>query len=229
MSRKLWSTQSRQRLDIPAGSRYGMLTVIGEADRVRLPSGQVNRMLSCQCDCGTIKSIRLLHLTRLRITSCGCLVEHHGDKGSRLHNVWRAMVDRTTRATHINANRYIHRGIDLYPPWKKYLTFKAWALKNGYGESLYIDRRNNDKGYHPDNCRFVTSVVNGNNREVTVMVSYKGHRVSFMLLIRELGLLDHQAAIRGRISRGWSAERAIDTPLREGNYKRKNSNGILSA
>jgi hypothetical protein len=33
--------------------------------------------------------------------------------------------------------------------------FFEWVLANGWSHDLQIDRRNNDKGYSPENCRFV--------------------------------------------------------------------------
>ena len=42
--------------------------------------------------------------------------------------------------------------------------FRAWALANGYAEDLTIDRIDNDRGYDPGNCRWVTLLENNRNR-----------------------------------------------------------------
>lgn len=42
--------------------------------------------------------------------------------------------------------------------------FRAWALANGYASNLTIDRRDNDRGYEPGNCRWVTFRENNRNR-----------------------------------------------------------------
>lgn len=209
------------KMPVPTGETFGMLTVIREAKPAILPSGQKNRVMRCKCQCGKIKNVRLLHLVRLRTISCGCLNPKHGDVGSGLHNTWRGMLNRVTNESYIDAHRYIKRGISVYEPWRKYLTFKNWALNNGYKEGLQIDRINNDDGYYPNNCRFVTPIINGNNRENTFMVNYKGENQSFMLLVRRLNLMENAAAIRGRIHRGWDHTKAIDTPIRVGNYARR--------
>lgn len=109
------------------------------------------------------------------------------------------------------------------PAWKKSFTaFANWAMANGYQEGLQIDRINNNGNYEPQNCRFVPNIVNVNNREITFMINYNGLRVPFKDLLREKKIPEtHEGAIRGRIRRGWNHQKAIDTPIRTGNYKRR--------
>ena len=57
------------------------------------------------------------------------------------------------------------RGIHICEEWKSEFTnFYDWAISHGYTESLELDRIDNDKGYSPDNCRWVTHKENCNNR-----------------------------------------------------------------
>lgn len=206
------------RLNIQTGERYGKLTVINDAPSQRLPSGQINRFILCKCDCGNTTEVRLVHLVRLKITSCGCLIPRHGDsKRSKVYDCWRAMINRITE-TYIDAHRYFHRGITVCDQWRKYTTFRKWALSNGFKEGLQIDRRDNDKGYYPENCRFVPNIINVNNREVTMMVEYEGVKQSLQLILHSKSLDPHYGAIYRRIQRGWKATKAIDTPIRKGNY-----------
>lgn len=206
------------KLDIKAGSRYGSLTVIGEGKTLRLPSGQTNRTILCKCDCGSTKEIRLLHLVRGRIITCGCT--RHGASGSKLHNTWRGMRNRCRSAKYIDAHRYFERGITVCKEWEKYPAFEKWALSHGFKEGLTIDRINNDLGYSPDNCRFVSQAVNANNREVTRFVVYHGKRMPFQDALRESNKYGHHRTIAARISRGWQTDQALDIPIREGNYRR---------
>lgn len=64
--------------------------------------------------------------------------------------------------------RYVARGIMVDPSWNYWPTFAAWALENGWLRGLEIDRRDNDKGYSPDNCRFVTDFEQNKNRDLAL-------------------------------------------------------------
>jgi hypothetical protein len=209
------------RIKIAEGAKYSRLTVIGESERVYLPCGQSNRTVLCRCDCGNERVVRLMQLVRGRVTSCGCRVDNHGMSRTKLYGVWAAMKRRCYSKKHINSNRYIDRGITMCDEWKKsFSVFKDWALKNNYAHGLQIDRKDNDKGYSPENCRFVTNKVNCNNREVTLLVDYNGQRTPLTLTLDSLRLGAHYHAIFRRIQRGWDHQKAIDTPIRTGNYRR---------
>ena len=65
---------------------------------------------------------------------------------------------------HIAYKHYGSRGITVCKTWKEdYKAFETWALTNGWSDNLSIDRRDNDKGYSPGNCRWVTKAVQSRN------------------------------------------------------------------
>lgn len=210
------------KIDIKAGMRFGRLTVLGEGERFKQPSGQTQRGILCRCDCGNIKIIRLSHLIRLRTKSCGCinppLINYH----KRLYGTWRGMVNRCHGENTIQPHLYKDKGITVCDEWRhSYNSFSIWALANGWDEGLTIDRKDGARGYCPENCRFVTQFENNLNRINTVFVEYKGSKVSLFSLLDDYGLLNHLAAIRTRLKRGYSIEDAISKPIRKGKYTRK--------
>jgi len=208
------------KLEIKKGNVYGNFKVVNEVAKLRLPSGQTNRVFECVCICGNTKDIRLGHLVRNKIDSCGCK-RRNGLSQHPLYKVWQAVLIRTSGK---NNDAYTKKGIKVCEAWRKFESFYQWAINNGYKEGLQIDREDNNGNYKPSNCRFVTPITNVNNRDNTYFVVYKNTKQSFMLLVRAKGLLKNERAIRNRIKRGWSVEDAVDTPIRKGNYRRNESN-----
>lgn len=211
------------KLEIKVGDVFGKLTVISEAEKLVLPSGQKNRAILCKCECGNEKVIRLLHLVRGRIKTCGCSSEKHNLSNKPLYRCWRSIKERCYLKSYINANRYSERNIQMCDEWKNsFISFKEWALKNGYNSNLRIDRIDNNGNYQPNNCRFVSNQENVNNREITFKVNYDGIEYAFMDIMRLKNISDlHYTTIRTRIKRGWEHKKAIDTPIRNGKYKNR--------
>lgn len=60
---------------------------------------------------------------------------------------------------------YGAKGIDICDEWKNdYKTFCIWAEQNGYRKGLTLDRIDPNKGYSPDNCRFIPAIKQRENR-----------------------------------------------------------------
>jgi hypothetical protein len=53
-------------------------------------------------------------------------------------------------------HRYGGRGISVCDDWLEFVSFRNWALANGYADNLSIDRINNDGNYSPINCQWIT-------------------------------------------------------------------------
>ena len=70
------------------------------------------------------------------------------------------MHQRCGNAKHDAFHRYGGRGISVCEAWKEFKPFYEWAIASGYQDCLTIDRENNDKGYSPGNCRWITRAAN---------------------------------------------------------------------
>lgn len=89
----------------------------------------------------------------------------HGLSDSRLESIREKMMDRCHNPKAINYHRYGGRGIRVCAQWlDNPAAFYKWALANGYADHLQLDRRENDLGYSPSNCRWVTHKEQQNNR-----------------------------------------------------------------
>lgn len=77
----------------------------------------------------------------------------------RLRSVWSKMIDRCENPKHPSYPNYGARGINVCEEWHDFNEFYQWAVDNGYDADApqgkcTIERRNNDKGYYPWNCRW---------------------------------------------------------------------------
>lgn len=146
------------------GKRFGRLLVMLSAGRTIQGSRSV-RMWQCRCDCGRTLDVSRMNLTSGDTRSCGCLrvdspnsrTHGHSRVGIRTHeyNTWAAMVQRCTNPKTPNYQYYGARGIKVCDRWRdSFENFLADMGERPPGTS--IDRRNNELGYEPGNCRWAT-------------------------------------------------------------------------
>lgn len=131
----------------------------------------------CVCDCGNT-----VYITggNLKTTfSCGCLhkemliamLKTHGESKTRLYQIWKAMRKRCNNPNDFEFANYGGRGISVCAEWSDYVTFKNWAIANGYSDEKSIDRINVNEGYSPHNCRWATSKEQACNKRSNVFIT----------------------------------------------------------
>lgn len=95
----------------------------------------------------------------------------HGDTGTRLYRIWKAMKCRCLNHNHHSYEWYGKRGIRITSEWiDDYPNFKKWALDHGYDEDLELDRIDVNGDYSPENCRWITHHEQTLNRRSTLYV-----------------------------------------------------------
>ena len=108
-------------------------------------------------------------------------------KKDKLSNVYYKMKERCCNTNSKSYKNYGARGITICEEWlSSKNAFKEWAFNNGYEENfqkngrnlLTLDRIDNDKGYCPENCRWVTQKEQQNNRKnnIAKLEELKGKR-----------------------------------------------------
>lgn len=147
--------------------RYGMLIVVNKTNRASMG----RPLWSCICDCGNIGEWRSNALRSGNTKSCGCwkisspILRSRGLKKDPLYSVWYGMKQRCHYPKAIKYKNYGCRGISVCSEWiDNSETFIKWGHENGYRLGLDLDRKNNNLGYSPDNCHFVTHKENCQNR-----------------------------------------------------------------
>lgn len=165
------------------GQRFGRLVAISCGERVR---GRF--AWKCQCDCGNTTNVVTAELINGNTKSCGCYATDcksqrkrtHGRSHSRLYNVYDDIKARCYRPNTNHYHLYGGRGITMCSEWlDDFQSFYDWSMANGYdpnakrGECT-IDRIDNNKGYSPDNCRWVSGKVQSRNRRTNHYITFNG-------------------------------------------------------
>lgn len=203
------------------GKKFGRLTVIS-FDPIKTKDKDVPYYW-CECSCNnkTIKSIDKYSLIRNKTTSCGCYnkeIHHklmtHGDSKTKLYDLWTNMKQRCLNPKNPEYKNYGARGITIYQNWiNSFEEFKEFALLNNYVESeTTIDRIDNNKGYYPDNVRFVSNYINQNNRRTNHVINYNGENHNLGEWAKILDI--NESTLSTRIDTlKWSIEEAFNTPV----------------
>lgn len=147
-------------------------------------------------------------------------------KRNRLYSIYRGMLDRCYYSKAVNYKHYGARGITICDGWidktivpntyhstKGWLSFKEWALTNGYADNLTIDRIDVNKDYSPNNCRWVTMKVQNNNARSNRILEYKGQRKTVSEWAAIINI--NADIIYDRLNKlGWSVSKALETKPR---------------
>lgn len=172
---------------------------------------------TCKCECGTIRDIDSLALRSGRTKSCGCSKDGHSK--TRLYSIWCGIKDRTTCMNRPRAKDYIGRGITMCEEWNDWKVFKSWAISNGYSDTLSIDRIDNNKGYCPQNCRWVDAKTQGENKRNNIVVEINGETHILSEWCRILGL--NRYSVKSRIlNQGLTPYEALTIPFVKGNRRK---------
>lgn len=137
----------------------------------------------------------------------------YGYQKERLYERYKAIIARINSHAH-------YKDIEMCEEWlNDYTKFREWSLANGYSDELQIDRIDNEKGYSPDNCRWVTVKENQNNRRSNLIVEYNGERDTVAKLADKYG--KNRNLIYQRLKAGWSVKDAFEKEINKSKWSNK--------
>lgn len=204
------------------GQRFGKWIVLKRSTNSK--NGQACWL--CRCICGRELIIRGSDLRSGNSTKCKhCSVIgnknsfRHGQYGTRLYWIWKSMIQRCENLNHIGYKHWGGRGISVYSEWHDAKIFFKWALINGYKEELQIDRIDNDGGYGPGNCRFVTAKEQHRNRRGNRLIKI-GNKTKLLCEWVELSGIKRTTLMR-RIELGWSGYRLLEPARKHKPYENR--------
>lgn len=209
-------------------TRFGRLTVVGEAPRIVSPSGFSALAAHVRCDCGVEKIVRGRGLVTGYTNSCGCLQREltavkiaersrtHGRTNTVEYHTWTTMKQRCINPKDSAYPHYGGRGIRVCDRWAN--SFEAFFEDMGArpDDMDSIERDDVNGHYEPGNCRWATDLEQHNNKRNNHILTIDGGSATVAEWARRSGTDMYR--IHGRLARGWSAQEAVFGPASGGRF-----------
>ena len=146
----------------------------------------------------------------------------HGMTGSTEYTVWQGMLQRCSNPNSEKWHWYGGRGISVCIEWLEFDNFYKDMGNRPEGKTL--DRINVNGDYSPENCRWATPEEQMRNVRTNHHITYNGKTQILQDWANELGI-SAQTICRRINHYGWSAEKALSTPVNstKGNKGVKNA------
>ena len=200
---------------IPLGTVFGRWVTIHEGFLFQTPTGLREKRVLCRCACGTEKDVLYTILQKGQSRSCGCLRDELKIKRMTKHNlcgtpeyvVWAGVLSRCKYPNAASYRNYGGRGISVCAEWKSDFTTFLSDMGKRPGSKYQIDRIDVNGNYSPENCRWVTATVNGNNRRNNVRYTFEGESLTASEWSRKIGI--SRSCLMGRLRAGWELSRAL--------------------
>lgn len=165
----------------------------------------------CICDCGAQCHVEPGNLRSGHTRSCGCLnIEKrfistltHGMTGTSTHYVWGGMLSRCYNPKNPAYENYGGRGIAVCESWRN--NFEAFlADMRERPRDMTLERRENDKGYSPENCEWASRTAQARNTRRNVFYEFNGERMLLGQWAKRLSI--SEVTLRKRMKAGQSFE-----------------------
>lgn len=162
------------------GEVYGIYTIVG-VDREAKGDPKIYK---CKCNvCGWTSYFSLYKIQQT--TSCTHTNRNGGYReykpfwvNKRLKQIFNGMMQRCYNSNDMHYGLYGQKGVKICDDWiNNPSLFEAWSIKNGYDDSLTIDRIDSNGDYCPENCRWISCEDNSKYKSTTniIVVDEESH------------------------------------------------------
>lgn len=193
------------------GRQFGRWLVLDEAER---PVEGRGPYWLCRCACGVERVLVGSNLRNGHSTSCGCAKKsarpnyRHGGTYTKAYGVWLSMRRRCHDPNSKSYPDYGARGITVCDRWSAFENFLADMGQPPPG--LTLERKDNGKGYSPENCVWASRADQRRNTRHTDLITIDGVTKCRKDWLAANGLTS--STFRRRIERGWTREEAVSVP-----------------
>lgn len=201
-----------------AGIKFNRLTAL----RKEFVNNKYTGNWICNCECGKQVSVSKRNIVSGITKSCGCYkiqefkkrVTKHGlicgGKSPEYHT-WISIKRRCYNKNTGDYPMYGGRGIVVCDRWIN--SFSNFLQDMGVrpGPRYSIDRINNDLGYGPENCKWVTNATQSRNRSSNVLLTMSGLTMCVKDWSIKLNIPDQ--LLYKRKNKGWTDIEILTTPI----------------
>jgi len=197
--------------NINVGDRFGRLTVVGNF------VSRNGRYWPCVCECGGRTFVSITSLKRRAVKNGGCAKCRHslrghgyGSSSNPTYSKYQAMKQRCSNPNHVSYSDYGAKGTKVCDRWTKFENFLS-DMGECPSKDATIDRIENSKGYEPGNVQWLSKSMQARNTSRNRPTTINGVTYPTLIEACEANEVNVRMVI-GRLSRGWSEERAVLQP-----------------
>ena len=126
-------------------------------------------------------------------------------KRTRTYRSWNEMRARCLNPKNKSFIRYGSIGIEICQEWN---SFEQFLLDMGERpKGTTIDRKDNSKGYYPENCRWATPLQQSQNTKKVINITHNGETHCLSEWARIIGIWPN--SLKWRLHNGWPLEKAL--------------------
>ncbi len=152
--------------------------------------------------------------------------EMHGMTKTPEYRVWHNMKSRCLYPNDKAYKHYGGRNITVCDRWlNSFVNFMADMGPKPFTEAT-IHRIDNDSGYSPENCVWASKEEQALHCSTTRQITYNGETMSLRGWARRIGVT--HCTLSKRIARGWTLDKALNTPATQSCIPHYHSNNPSS-